>query len=68
MQELTSIGRRALMRDSLRTLALGGLTALAVVLWRKRRRADCTNRGLCNRCASLEGCHLPLAVQYRSQR
>lgn len=68
MQEGSSIGRRVLMRGSLRYLVLGGLAALAVVLWHRRKTADCTNQGLCNRCASLKGCHLPLAVQYRSKR
>jgi len=68
MPEGSSIGRRALMHGSLRYLVLGGLAALALALWHKRKTADCTNQGLCNRCASLEGCHLPLAVQYRNKR
>ena len=67
MQQGSSLNRRALMRGSLRMLALGGLTALAVALWIKRRKTDCTNQGLCNRCTHLNGCRLPLAVQYRSQ-
>lgn len=68
MQEWSSIGRRALMRGSLRYLVLGGLAALAVALWHKRKTTDCTNQGLCDRCTSRDGCHLPLAVQYRHNR
>jgi hypothetical protein len=63
------LNRRYFMETVIRTAVLAALVLLGTALWRRRKRlvdqGDCMNRGLCRSCRQLEGCHLPLALQYK---
>ncbi len=65
--------RREFFRGIGRSLALGGLAALAAALAAGSRRGpdpghECVNQGLCNGCAALAACLLPQALSARQAR
>lgn len=64
--------RREFFRGIGRSLALGGMGALAAVLAGRRRRppADeqCINLGVCRGCSAFDGCGLPQALSARQAR
>ena len=65
--------RRSILTGALRCLTLGALAAAGALTVAKRRRlvaeGKCVGDGLCNRCAVLAECGLPLALAAKdSQR
>jgi len=63
-------GRREMLRDGVRYVALGALAGLCGLLGGRavgRGRAACTVADACTGCAALARCRRPQAVQTRRQ-
>lgn len=60
-----SISRRDFFIHSGRFAIAGGLSAIAALMWKKKRdMADqtCNNNGICSNCALIKKCKLPQAL------
>lgn len=60
-----SISRRDFFINGGRVAIAAGLSAIAAVMWKKKRdMADqtCNNNGICSNCAIIKKCKLPQAL------
>jgi hypothetical protein len=62
----SSAGRRQFLRDGLRYIILGGLTAVSAKLAARRAARPagqvCISAGICRGCAAFDDCGLPQAL------